>query len=118
MEDQIENPFGKAWADNVSLLSTKNPVPNNIYSHLSPTAKLGINRMRLHNGLVKGLGAVAYGEKLGQAQSKKDAIDAILGIMYGGLPMAGISSAISSPVTQKFQDAADVKENGYKDLWI
>ena len=115
MED-LENPTGKLWADNVARLNmTKDLTSKGL---VAPSKALLAKKARLFNGALRGGGTLIYGEKLGQAKSKKEAIDAILGIMVGGLPMAFESAATITPTAQKQKDWADVIENGYKKVWL
>ena len=122
MDNEYQNPYGKLWADNVarSMIMTR-PVGaiedaalSKGQMELAKQAALMNNRSRMFNGAVKGGGALIYGEKLGQAKSKKEALDAILGIMVGGLPMAAYSAAMVTPTAQKYNDAIDVIMNGPK----
>lgn len=112
--DDLENPTSKLWADNVARLNmTKDLTPNGL---VDPSKGLLAKKARLFNGALKGTGALIYGEKLGQAQSKKEALDAILGIMFGGLPMATYSAATVTPTAQKLKDWADVWQDGSKTI--
>lgn len=124
MNNEYQHPYGKLWADNVArnMIMTK-PVGfledaalSKGQMELAKQAALMNNRSRMFNGAVKGGGALIYGEKLGQAKSKKEALDAILGIMVGGLPMAFESAATITPTAQKLNDWADVWKNGSKTI--
>ena len=110
--DDLENPTGKLWADNVARLNmTKDLTSKGL---VAPSKGLLAKKARLFNGALRGGGTLIYGEKLGQAKSKKEALDAILGIMVGGLPMAFESAATITPTAQKYNDAVDVIMNGPK----
>lgn len=121
MDNEYQHPYGKLWADNVarSLMSAPASTAESAalsagQMELAKQAALVNKRTRLFNGALKGGGALVYGEKLGQAKSKKEAVDAILGIMLGGLPMATYSAALVTPTAQKLNDWTDVLENGSK----
>lgn len=114
--DNLENPTWKLWADNVAMQTMKNPVPDIMRKTLTPQNQLAVKKTRMFNGGTKGLGALVYGEKLGQAQTKKEMLDAILGIMVGGLPMASYSAATITPTAKKYNDAVDVIMNGSKTI--
>lgn len=122
MNDEYQHPYGKLWADNVarSMIMTKpagaieSAALSKGQMELAKQAALMNNRSRVFNGAVNGGGALIYGEKLGQAKSKKEALDAILGIMVGGLPMAFESAATITPTAQNLKDWADVLKNGSK----
>lgn len=121
MDNEYQHPYGKLWADNVARKLMTAPAGAAESAALSAgqmdlakQAALINKRTRVFNGALKGGGALVYGEKLGQAKSKKEAVDAILGIMLGGLPMATYSAALTTPTAQKLNDWADVLENGSK----
>ena len=121
MDNEYQHPYGKLWADNVArkLMTTPASAAEGAalsagQMDLAKQAALINKRTRLFNGALKGGGALVYGEKLGQAKSKKEAVDAILGIMLGGLPMATYSAALTTPTAQKLNDFADVLKNGSK----
>lgn len=124
MNDEYQHPYGKLWSDNVarSMIMTR-PVGaiedaalSKGQMELAKQAALVNNRSRMFNGTIKGGGALVYGEKLGQSKSKKEMLDAILGIMVGGLPMAFESAATITPTAQKLNDWADVWKNGPKTI--
>ena len=121
MDNEYQHPYGKLWADNAArkLMTTPASAAESAalsagQMDLAKQAALINKRTRLLNGALKGGGALVYGEKLGQAKSKKEAVDAILGIMLGGLPMATYSAALTTPTAQKLNDFADVLKNGSK----
>ena len=121
MDNEYQHPYGKLWADNVArnLMTGQASAAESAalsagQMDLAKQAALINKRTRLFNGALKGGGALVYGEKLGQAKSKKEAVDAILGIMLGGLPMATYSAALTTPTAQKLNDFADVLKNGSK----
>lgn len=114
--DDLENPTWKLWADNAAVQTVRNPVSAVMRETLNPQERIAVNKGRMFNGGTKGLGALVYGQKLGQAKTKKEMLDAILGLMVGGLPMATYSAATITPTAQKYNDAIDVIMNGPKTI--
>lgn len=137
---------GKEAASKISILPPVAKIQNKLGAIIQaaskdPTASYvatnyGITRMnpgdlpklqKVQNTLARGaqagrmanaLGMTAYANKLGDATTRKDAIDAILGMMIGGLPAATLGSLMATPSARRMNDYADVIDNGSKEVWL
>ena len=62
-----------------------------------------LKNMARFGNTVNAFGSMAYANKLADAKSKKEALDAILGMMVGGLPSAVIGSTLITPTAKRLR---------------
>ena len=73
-----------------------------------------LKNMARFGNTVNAFGSMAYADKLANSKSKKEALDAILGMMVGGLPSAVIGATLDTPSAKNLNDWADIVQNGKK----
>ena len=56
-----------------------------------------LKNMARFGNTANAFGSMVYADKLAESKSKKEALDAILGMMVGGLPSAVIGAGLASP---------------------
>ena len=56
-----------------------------------------LKNMARFGNAANAFGSMAYADKLAESKSKKEALDAILGMMVGGLPSAVVGATLAAP---------------------
>ena len=62
-----------------------------------------LKNMARFGNAANAFGTMAYANKLAESKSKKEALDAILGMMVGGLPSAVVGATLDTPTAKRLR---------------